>query len=109
MSVLAGFFSAWRPRDFPRIGSRARVRLLPAPARAPETEAERALTDTLAAWGPLSRGALVSHAASALYRHELTHGGGLADLGLFGESLFASEVRHALETAQGVLWEIELS
>jgi hypothetical protein len=110
MSVLAGFFAAWRgagPRRLTRSARRATVRPLPAPVRRPQTEAERVLLDTLAAQGALPPRALVSHAACALYRRELTHGGALADVGLFGENLFIHEMARALETGRGALWDIE--
>ena len=110
MSVLAGFFAAWLgavPRRLSRAARHATVRPLPARARPPQTEAERVLLDTLAAQGPLPPRTLVSHAACALYRLELTHGGALADVGLFGENLFIHEVARALETGRGALWDIE--
>jgi hypothetical protein len=110
MSVLTAFFAAWRrapPRGVPPAEERAGIRLLAAPVRAPETLVERLLVETLAAKGPLSRPALVSLAALALYQQELAHGGWVADLGFFGEGLFVREVTRALEGARGVLWEIE--
>jgi hypothetical protein len=45
--------------------------------------------------------------ACALYRLEVAHGGALADIGLFGENLFAPEVARALESGRGPLWDIE--
>jgi len=110
MSGLAGFFAVWRgavPRRLARAARRAMVRPLLSPARPPETAVERAILDTLATQGPLSPRALVSHVACALYRLEVAHGGALADIGLFGENLFAPEVARALESGRGTLWDIE--
>ena len=110
MSVLAALRGAWPATPgggLHRRDDEASVRLFATPARAPGTPIERLLVDTLLARGPLARHALVSHVATALYREELAHGGWLADLGILGARPFVPDVARALETARGVLWEIE--
>jgi hypothetical protein len=107
---LYGFFAVFRRAaacDVTRAGDGSAVRLLTAPARHPQTQIERLLVDTLAVKGPMSRSALVSLAALALYREELANGGSLADLGFFGERLFVGDVTRALEAGRGVLWAVE--
>jgi hypothetical protein len=110
MSGPAALFATWRGAlrgDLARARDRAAVRLLAEPARPPATPIERLLVDTLVAKGPLSRSALVSVVARAVYRDELAQSGWLAALGFFSEDLFIAEVTRALEGARGVLWEFE--
>jgi hypothetical protein len=83
------------------------VHLLGTAARPPETPIERQLVSTLTARGPLSRSALVSAVALALYRDELARGGWLTGIALLGEGAFVGEVRRALDAGCGVLWDVE--
>jgi hypothetical protein len=54
---------------------------------------------------PLAR--LVERVASELYREELRNGATTLDIGLFGSSLFVSEVVGELDARNGSLWRIE--
>jgi hypothetical protein len=83
------------------------VHLRDTATRSAETPIERQLVDTLTARGPLSRSALVSAVALALYRDELARGGWLTGLALLGEGAFVGEVSRALDAGCGVLWDVE--
>ena len=106
----AARLAVWRGAlrgDLSRASDRAGVRLLVEPARPPMTPVERLVVDTLATRGPLSRSALVSAVARALYRDELARSGWLAALGFFSETVFTADVARALDGARGVLWEVD--
>jgi sulfate/thiosulfate-binding protein len=82
------------------------VHLLDPPARPARTPIERRLVSTLAARGPLSRPALVSAVAAALYPEELVESW-LTEVGFLGTGAFVGEVEHALDAGCGVLWVLE--
>jgi hypothetical protein len=86
-----------------------RVRLLGAPLRPPATLAEREALALLTREGSMALGRLVDLVARDLYRDELRHGGGGAEIGLIGSTLFRSDAWQAVEAADSVLWTIEPS
>jgi len=84
-----------------------RVRLLGTPLRPPATLAERQAAALLTREGPMPLSRLVDRVARDLYREELRHGGGAAEIGLIGSTLFLSDARQAVDAADHVLWTIE--
>ena len=73
---------------------------------APEGTEERLILAELGRGGALGIDALVDRVARALYEGEQRRGAWAADIGVFGPTLFESEVRRALQAGDGRLWTI---
>lgn len=84
-----------------------RVQLIHSPARAAKTSVERMIVNLLDREGPKNGAEIVKRVAQQIYREELRCGAAALDVGLFGASLFESEVAAALKTGVGVLWTVE--
>src|SRR5262245_28069672 len=84
------------------------VRLIDSPQRPPVTPLEHRVASTLKRAGAVSFGDLVETVADELYAEELHKGSGVLDIGLFGSSLFNSDVVRELRAANGILWKIDL-
>src|SRR5262245_2244207 len=82
------------------------VRLIDSPHRPPATPLEHRVISTLKRADAVSFGDLVKAVADELYAEELHKGSGVLDIGLFGSSLFNSDVVRELQAADGILWEI---
>jgi hypothetical protein len=85
------------------------VRPLPVAVRKPHSLAERSALAALNRRGPLPFGTLLQCVARDLYLDELRRGGWVADIGVLGPTLFASDAAREIEAAAGALWEIEPS
>jgi hypothetical protein len=104
--VISKLFTL-RGKKAPGAATDRRVRLLGTPLRPPATPAERHAVARLAREGPTPLSQLVDLVARDLYREELRHGGGAAEIGLLGSTLFLSDARQAVEAADCMLWTIE--
>ena len=82
------------------------VRLQPG-SREPVTSVEQMAVSLLASKGPMPLHTLAERVASELYKEELHKGAGVLDIGLFGSRLFKDDVIREIESADGILWEIE--
>src|SRR5262249_237988 len=82
------------------------VRLIDSPHRLPATPLQHRVVSTLKRTGEVPFGNLVKTVADELYAEELHKGSGVLDIGLFGSSLFNSDVVQELQAADGILWEI---
>ena len=82
------------------------IRPLQLTGPAPEGTEERLILAELGQGGALGIDALVDRVARALYEGEQLRGAWAADIGVFGPTLFESEVRRALHAGDGRLWTI---
>jgi hypothetical protein len=83
------------------------VRPLERPAREAGTPAERFVVSLLAEEGPLPFTGLTERLARWLYAEALRRGGWVADIGIFGSTLFRAEAARELEAGAGSLWFVE--
>ena len=76
-------------------------------SRQPATPAEQLAVSILASTGAMPLHTLAERVASELYRQELRKGAGVLDIGLFGSRLFKDDVVREIESADGILWEVQ--
>jgi hypothetical protein len=87
--------------------SAAVVQLIDSPRRLPATPIEQRLSSALKETGPILLVSLVKRVAAELYNDELRQGAGVLDIGLIGDRLFNRDIIRALDSGNGILWEIK--
>jgi hypothetical protein len=87
--------------------SAAVVQLIDSPRRLPTTPIEQRLSSALKETAPISVANLVKRVAAELYSDELRQGAGVLDIGLIGDRLFNRDIIRALDSGNGILWEIK--
>jgi hypothetical protein len=85
------------------------VRPIPGPLRPPRSVTEHSALALLHGQAAVPFETLVQRVARELYASELRHGGSMLDVGLFGPTLFVSDVAREILAADGILWRIDSS
>lgn len=76
-------------------------------AGAARTDEERLVCRLFRTEGPCTVSEIVQRIAQEMYNEELKHGGGVADIGVFGPRLFERDARALVECMRGRCLSVE--